>query len=45
MTAPWDIIVVGGGNAGLCAAHSARQEGARVLVLEKAPRRWAGGNT
>ncbi|MFI1332694.1 FAD-dependent tricarballylate dehydrogenase TcuA [Streptomyces sp. NPDC020845] len=45
MAAPWDVIVVGGGNAGLCAAQSARQEGARVLVLEKAPRQWAGGNT
>ncbi|MEU5032275.1 FAD-dependent tricarballylate dehydrogenase TcuA [Streptomyces milbemycinicus] len=45
MTAPWDVIVVGGGNAGLCAAQSARQEGARVLVLEKAPRQWAGGNS
>ncbi|MEU5598378.1 FAD-dependent tricarballylate dehydrogenase TcuA [Streptomyces sp. NPDC020298] len=45
MAAPWDVIVVGGGNAGFCAAQAARQEGARVLVLEKAPRRWAGGNS
>ena len=34
-----DVIVVGAGNAGLCAAHAARERGARVLVLEKAPRR------
>ncbi|MFD7500259.1 FAD-dependent oxidoreductase [Streptomyces sp. NPDC059850] len=45
MTAPWDVIVVGGGNAGFCAGQSARLEGARVLVLEKAPRQWAGGNS
>ncbi|MFE5122630.1 FAD-dependent oxidoreductase [Streptomyces sp. NPDC056669] len=45
MAAPWDVIVVGGGNAGFCAAQSARQAGARVLVLEKAPRQWAGGNS
>lgn len=45
MAAPWDVIVVGGGNAGFCAAQSARQAGARVLVLEKAPRHWAGGNS
>ena len=40
-----DVIVVGAGNAGLCAAHAARERGARVLVLEKAPRAWAGGNS
>ncbi|MGA6160324.1 FAD-dependent oxidoreductase [Stenotrophomonas sp. NPDC087984] len=45
MAAPWDVIVLGGGNAGFCAAQSARQAGARVLVLEKAPRQWAGGNS
>ena len=39
------MIVVGAGNAGLCAAHAARERGARVLVLEKAPRPWAGGNS
>ena len=33
-----DVIVIGGGNAGLCAALSASQAGARVLVLERAPR-------
>jgi tricarballylate dehydrogenase len=41
----WDVIVVGAGNAGLCAAHAARERGARVLVLEKADREWSGGNS
>src|SRR5207237_984067 len=39
-----DVVVVGAGNAGLCAALSAREAGARVLVLEKAPRPERGGN-
>jgi tricarballylate dehydrogenase len=37
-------VVVGGGNAAMCAALSARETGARVLVLEKAPEAWRGGN-
>jgi tricarballylate dehydrogenase len=41
----WDVIVVGAGNAGLCAAHAARERGARVLVLEKADEAWSGGNS
>ena len=41
----FDVVVVGAGNAGLCAALSAREAGARVLVLEKAPRAERGGNT
>jgi tricarballylate dehydrogenase len=45
MTERWDVVVVGGGNAGFSAAQSARERGARVLVLEKAPREWAGGNS
>jgi tricarballylate dehydrogenase len=45
MSEEWDVIVVGSGNAGFSAAHSARQQGARVLLLEKAPREWAGGNS
>ena len=41
----WDIVVVGAGNAGMTAAHAARETGARVLVTDAAPERWAGGNT
>jgi tricarballylate dehydrogenase len=41
----YDVVVVGGGNAGFSAAHAAREAGTRVLVLEKAPREWAGGNS
>jgi tricarballylate dehydrogenase len=40
-----DVVVVGAGNAGLCAALAAREAGADVLVLEKAPREARGGNT
>ena len=40
-----DVVVVGGGNAGLCAAISARQCGASVLLLEQAPRDLRGGNS
>ena len=39
------VIVVGAGNAALCAALSAREQGADVLVLERAPRSLRGGNT
>lgn len=41
----YDVLVVGGGNAGLCAAIMARQRGASVLLLEQAPRALRGGNT
>jgi tricarballylate dehydrogenase len=40
-----DTIVVGGGNAALCAALAAREAGASVLVLEAAPEAEAGGNS
>jgi tricarballylate dehydrogenase len=41
----WDVIVVGGGNAALCAALSAREHCERVLVLERSPEEQAGGNS
>lgn len=40
-----DVLVVGAGNAGLCSAASAAEHGARVVVLEKAPRQDRGGNS
>ena len=39
------VVVVGGGNAALCAAIAARGAGARVLLLEKAPAAERGGNS
>src|SRR5260221_3492468 len=41
----FDVLVIGGGNAALCAAISARRTGASVLVLEGAPKFYRGGNT
>lgn len=41
----YDVLVVGGGNAALCAAISARQRGASVLVLEASPQHFRGGNS
>ena len=40
-----DVLVVGGGNAGLCAAITARRAGARVLPLESATKDFRGGNS
>ncbi|PFG29826.1 FAD-dependent tricarballylate dehydrogenase TcuA [Paramicrobacterium agarici] len=40
-----DVIIVGGGNAGFSAAHAAAERGRSVLVLEKASRERAGGNS
>lgn len=39
------VVVIGGGNAGLCAALSAADAGARVTLLERAPQDKRGGNT
>lgn len=41
----YDVVVVGGGNAAMCAALSAREHGASVLLLERAPEDQRGGNT
>src|SRR5437868_2152514 len=40
-----DVLVVGAGNAALCAAISAHENGARVLILEAAPFEERGGNS
>ncbi len=40
-----DVLVIGGGNAALCAALMAREAGASVLLLEGSPREWRGGNS
>jgi tricarballylate dehydrogenase len=42
---PVDVLVVGGGNAGLCAAITARRAGVRVLLLESATKDFRGGNS
>ncbi len=41
----FDVVVVGAGNAALCAALAAAEEGARVVALEKAPEHLRGGNS
>ncbi|MCH8504181.1 MAG: FAD-dependent tricarballylate dehydrogenase TcuA, partial [Ectothiorhodospiraceae bacterium] len=41
----YDVLVIGAGNAALCAALSARESGASVLVLERAPEAERGGNS
>jgi tricarballylate dehydrogenase len=41
----YDVAVIGGGNAALCAAIAARRAGAHVVVLERAPREFRGGNS
>ncbi|GGE36054.1 tricarballylate dehydrogenase [Primorskyibacter flagellatus] len=41
----WDLVVIGGGNAALCAAITAAEAGCRVIVLEGAPKPYRGGNS
>ena len=41
----WDVLVLGGGNAALCAAITARRAGASVILLECAPKPFRGGNS
>ncbi len=45
MSEAYDIVVIGAGNAALCAALAAQENGARVLVLERAPEDQNGGNS
>jgi tricarballylate dehydrogenase len=42
---PFDVLIIGGGNAALCAALTARRAGARVALLESATRDFRGGNS
>ncbi len=44
-TADYDVIVIGGGNAGFSAAHAAAERGRRVVVLERGTAEMAGGNS
>ena len=41
----WDVIVIGAGNAGLCAAITAAEAGCKTLIIEAAPKDMRGGNT
>lgn len=41
----YDVIVIGGGNAGFSAAHAAAERGRRVLILERGTAETAGGNS
>ena len=44
-TKTWDVVIVGGGNAALCAAIEAAEAGASVIILEGAPLDYRGGNS
>src|SRR5258705_955052 len=41
----YDVVVVGGGNAALCAALAAAEQGANVALIERAPEARRGGNS
>ena len=41
----FDVVVVGAGNAALCAALAAAEAGAKVVILERAPEEESGGNS
>jgi tricarballylate dehydrogenase len=41
----YDVVVVGAGNAALCAAIAAKENGAEVIVLERGPVEKRGGNS
>jgi tricarballylate dehydrogenase len=41
----FDLLVLGGGNAALCAAITARRHGLSVLLVESAPVHFRGGNS
>jgi tricarballylate dehydrogenase len=45
LAGPWDVVVVGGGNAALCAAIEAAEAGRSVVMLEGAPKAYRGGNS
>lgn len=44
-TTTWDLVIVGGGNAALCAAIEAAEAGLKPLILEAAPKHYRGGNS
>ena len=43
--AKYDVVVVGAGNAAFCAAQAAAEKGAKVLMVERAPKELMGGNS
>jgi tricarballylate dehydrogenase len=45
LPASWEVVIIGGGNAALVSALSARDAGASVLMLERAPVAFRGGNS